>query len=162
MQQGLAERIETIQRKQNQEMADYMRHFRRKAMEVVESFPENPELNQKLEENFRRMEEFANELTGQAWKIKKMYSYLCSFWGSPVDSLVRAGFWAWGKSRLTAACHARQYHWSVCPQFESQFYWRHVRSETTSFLVFASDWTSAEYCAVRPNLDSVPEAKFIL
>ena len=71
MQQGLAERIETIQRKQNQEMADYMRHFRRKAMEVVESFPENPELNQKLEENFRRMEEFANELTGQAWKIKK-------------------------------------------------------------------------------------------
>ena len=66
MQQGLAERIETIQRKQNREMADYMRHFRRKAMEVVESFPENPELNQKLEENFRRMEEFANELTGQA------------------------------------------------------------------------------------------------
>ena len=64
--EGLYQKLQAITRKRNQEMADYMRHFRRKAMEIVESLPKDQELNRKLEENFRQMEEFANELTGQA------------------------------------------------------------------------------------------------
>ena len=69
--------METIRRKQNQEMADYMRHFRRKAMKIVAMFPEDPELNRKLQENFRQMEEFADELTSQAWKcVPKLKTFM--------------------------------------------------------------------------------------